>query len=120
LKQLKGIGSVFAKRILKYRNLLGGYYSTEQLREVYNFPIEILPLIENQIIVDTLRIKKIRINFAEYRDLLKHPYFNKKQVEAILEYRNKNGPFDNLNQLELIPQIDSLSLAKIKPYITCR
>ncbi len=31
LIQLAGIGSVFAKRILKYRDLLGGFYSTAQL-----------------------------------------------------------------------------------------
>ena len=37
---LKGIGPVFASRILKYRNLLGGFYSVSQLLEVYGFPEE--------------------------------------------------------------------------------
>ncbi|MEM9858315.1 MAG: helix-hairpin-helix domain-containing protein, partial [Bacteroidota bacterium] len=35
LKQLKGIGSVFSRRILKYRKLLGGFVTSDQLSEVY-------------------------------------------------------------------------------------
>jgi len=49
LVQLTGIGSVFANRILKYRELLGGFYSTAQLLEVYNFHVETFKKIENNI-----------------------------------------------------------------------
>ena len=35
LMALKGIGPVFSVRIVKYRELLGGYYETAQLQEVY-------------------------------------------------------------------------------------
>ena len=38
LVKLSGIGSVYAARILKYRELLGGYYLKKQLLEVYNMP----------------------------------------------------------------------------------
>lgn len=40
LKMVPGIGSVFAKRIIKYRDLLGGFYSVEQLGEVYGIDEE--------------------------------------------------------------------------------
>lgn len=120
LIKLNGIGAVFANRILKYRNLLGGFYSKHQLLEVYNFPVEIFPRIEGQIMVDTLLIKKIRINFAEYRELLRHPYLNKKQVEAILEYRENNGTFKNAQQFQSVPLIDSLTFTHVRPYITYR
>jgi DNA uptake protein ComE-like DNA-binding protein len=120
LVQLNGIGSVYANRILKYRELLGGFYSTSQLLEVYNFPEEIYRKIEENISVDTVFIKKIRLNFAEYPDLLKHPYFNKKQVEAILNYRNKNGSFQDIFQLKSTGIIDSETFSKVRPYLTCR
>lgn len=120
LVQLNGIGSVYAKRILKYRELLGGFYSSSQLLEVYNFPEETYRKIEDKISVDTVLIRKIRLNFVEYPDLLRHPYFNKKQVEAVLNYRNKNGSFQNIFQLESTGIIDSETFSKVRPYLTCR
>ena len=35
LTKLYGIGPAFASRIMKYRNLLGGFYALGQLKEVY-------------------------------------------------------------------------------------
>lgn len=35
LKQLKGIGNVLSKRIVKYRNSIGGFENIQQLKEVY-------------------------------------------------------------------------------------
>jgi DNA uptake protein ComE-like DNA-binding protein len=120
LMKLEGIGSVYAARILKYRDLLGGFYSTSQLLEVYNFPAETFRKIENNISADTLLIKKIRLNFAEYTELLRHPYLNKKQVEAVLNYRDKNGAFQDKLLLKKIGLIDSETFSRISPYFTCR
>lgn len=120
LEKLSGVGPVFAERITKYRKLLGGYYTKKQLLEVYNFPEETYKNIEQVISVDTLQVDKIRINFAEYTDLLSHPYLNKQQVEAVLDFRNKNGAFKNIRQLELHGLIESEIFVKIRPYLTCR
>jgi len=120
LMKINGIGSVYARRILKYRELLGGFYSTTQLLEVYNFPEETFKNIESSISTDTLLLKKIRVNFAEYADLLRHPYLNKKQVEAVLNYRGKNGSFQNILQLKTNGLIDSETFSRIRPYLTCR
>ena len=120
LVQLNGIGPAYANRIIKYRNLLGGFYSTAQILEVYNFPVETFQKIENSISADTVLIKKIRLNFAEFPDLIRHPYFNKKQVEAVLNFRNKNGSFQNILQLKSNGLIDSETFLKLRPYLTCR
>ena len=120
LISLNGIGSVFAERIMKYRELLGGFHSKHQLLEVYNFPLETFINIEEKILVDSVQLRKIRINFAEYAELLRHPYLNKKQVEAILAHRSRHGAFQNPEELKLLAPIDSVSFVKIRPYITCR
>lgn len=120
LMKLNGIGAAYASRIIKYRNLLGGFYSTKQLLEVYNFPEETYRSIENNISVDTLLIKKVRLNFAEYPDLLRHPYLNKNQVAAILKYRDKNGSFQDIIQLKTTGLIDSDLFLRVSPYLTCR
>src|SRR5690606_106619 len=42
LKQVYGIGPVLAERITKYRSLLGGFVTKEQLNEVYGLKDEAL------------------------------------------------------------------------------
>ncbi len=120
LIKLNGVGPVFASRIIKYRNLLGGFYSKEQLLEVYNFSEETYSMIENNITVDTTMLKKIRINFAEFGDLLRHPYFKKDQVKAVIDYREKNGSFTSVNELSEKKLLDKKSFRNIKPYLSCR
>ena len=120
LVKLKGIGPVYAARIIKYRELLGGYYSKNQLLEVYNFPEETFLNIEKYISADTVLIRKIRINFAGYKDLLRHPYLNKEQVKALLDYKEKNGAFENIAAIQWVNEIDSVTYLKMEPYFTCR
>lgn len=120
LIKLRGIGPVFAARIIKYRNLLGGYFSVEQLREVYGFPEDTYNRLKDNFTVDTLPIKKIRVNFAGYVELVRHPYIKKSHVEAILSHRDKHGPFSSEQQLLNNGLVDSVSFIRIKPYLTCR
>lgn len=120
LVQLNGIGPVYAARILKYRNLLGGFYGKHQLLEVYGFPEETYLAISENLATDSLRVKKLRINFAGYAELIRHPYFKKSNVEAILNFRQNNGPFSSQEQLLAEGLIDTATFAIIRPYITCR
>lgn len=120
LVKLPGIGPVFAKRIIKYRNLLGGFYEKEQLLEVYNFKPETYTIVEPYIFADTLYIKKIRINFASFNDLIRHPYLNKEQVNSILQYRNKNGSFSNIKSIEGLSGFNTENYKKLESYLTWR
>lgn len=119
LVALPGIGPVFAKRIIRYRDLLGGFYHKEQLLEVYNFPVETYNSLAEDLQVDTLAIKKLRINFLDFSELLRHPYLNKQQVEAIVKHREKTGSFKNLSKVAEIQAFDSETFARIRPYLTC-
>lgn len=120
LVQLKGIGASYAKRIIKYRNLLGGFYSKQQIKEIYNFPEETFTRIQQDICVDTLKVIKLRINFLEYQELIRHPYLHKKEVKLILETRQKNGAFKNISEIQSIEGFDPDVFNRIIPYITCR
>lgn len=120
LTKLSGIGPVFASRIVRYRDLLGGFYKTEQLLEVYNFPEETYKSLEGKVDADQDKVKKIQLNSAEFAEFLRHPYLSREQVQAIINYRNTNGPFQSVNDLIQKNILDSLTFLKIEPYIECR
>jgi DNA uptake protein ComE-like DNA-binding protein len=120
LVQLKGIGPAYANRIIKYRELLGGYYNKEQIKEVYNFPEELYQQVEPYVFVDTTTINKLRINFSEFSELLRHPYFSKNEVKLMLDKRDRDGAYKNIADLQVLEGFDSEKVKKIRPYITCR
>jgi len=120
LVELNGIGPSFASRIIKYRDRLGGYYAPSQLLEVYNFPIETYAKIEGYIYTDSLKIKKIRINFADFKELIKHPYFSKQNIDLMLKFREKHGPFNSLAEVQTSGIFNENEFKKVKPYLTCR
>ena len=91
LEALPGIGPVLSSRIIRYRNLIGGYVSVDQLKEVYGLPEETFDLISARVLADSLAIRKIRINESDYKQLIRHPYFQKNEVYAILKYRELEG-----------------------------
>lgn len=120
LVSLRGIGPVFAARIIKYRNLLGGFYSKRQLLEVYNFSEETFNEIKRYIITDSTAVKKIRINYAGYSELIRHPYLDKSDVDKIMEFRERYGQFISIDQIRSLIPADSLKTEKIRRYFTCR
>lgn len=117
LKQIRGIGSVFASRIVKYRALLGGYVSKEQLHEVYGMTEERYEEIAPYITIDTSQVERLHINEATLQQLKRHPYLDYYQAKAITEYRKKAGSIGNPQDLLKINLIDENTAKKIRPYI---
>ncbi len=99
LTRIYGIGPVLASRIVRYRNLLGGFHDREQLLEVYGIDRERLDMITDQIEVDTCRLVRISINRADFRTLLRHPYLDEYQVRAIMAYKDFRGEIKDPREL---------------------
>ena len=117
LVSLKGIGPVFAKRIMSYRKLLGGFCNKKQLLEVYNLPEETYLEIEPCLMVDTMLVRKISLNFSDTYTLAKHPYISKETAKKISSQRNKNGPFKNCLELLEYHILDKDTYHKLRPYL---
>lgn len=89
LTLLNGIGPVFASRIVKYRQKLGGFISKEQLLEVYGFKPEVMEKIKDNISVDTSLIIPIKINSATFKEIIRHPYYCYDTTLIIVRERDK-------------------------------
>lgn len=117
LEALPGIGPVLAARIIRFRKLLGGYASIGQLREVYGLPEETFVLISGRVTADSIDVIKIRINSAGYGDLIRHPYFKKNEVPAILKYRELTGRISGVDELVSNGVISLETARKLTPYL---
>jgi competence protein ComEA len=99
LTTLNGIGPVYASRICKYRNYLGGFISIEQIKEVYKLPEETFHSIKEYLTLDKTKVKKININFADVNELNAHPYCSYEEARKIIDYRSKKGFIQSVDQL---------------------
>lgn len=113
---LKGIGPVYARRIIELREKLGGFSHLEQLKEVYGLPDStfqnISPLLQESPIT-----QKLPINLATVEDLKKHPYLNYRQANAIVNYRKNHGKFTQWEALKQVKALPQKTIMQIKPYL---
>jgi competence protein ComEA len=117
LVTLKGIGPAYAMRIIRYRTKLGGFYSKEQLKEVFGIDEEHYLLIKDAIKLNPGAIQKVNINKATFDDLRRYPYLSYKQTNAIIQYRAEHGDYDNLDDMKDVAILDEATLNKVKPYL---
>jgi DNA uptake protein ComE-like DNA-binding protein len=118
LLSLRGIGPAFSKRILNFRNALGGFIAVEQLKEVYGFPDSTYQQIKGRLTVDAGKVRKININQATEEELGKHPYIGRKLASNIIKFRNEIRSYSEIGQLKQVPLINDEKYRKIAPYLS--
>ena len=116
LQILRGIGPYFAKNIIKYRELLGGYTGKEQLLEVYGMDSSRFMQIEERVTVVKTDLRKIDLNEGSFKSFLRHPYLEFYLVKEIFRYREKNG-FDSVGELKKVHLVTDELYKKVSPYL---
>ncbi len=119
LTTLPGIAPYMAGRIVRYRTLLGGFHHPGQLMEVYGMTEEKVAGAGEWLRADTALVTPLRINFADTRTLARHPYISQELASAIINFRSASGPFHTPRQLLENRITDTLTYARLRPYITC-
>ena len=119
LMKIYGIGPVLSKRIIKYRNLLGGFYSLDQLQEVYHLPEEVIETLKSHVFIDlrNMPVEKIGLNTMEFMQIASHPYISFNLARAIVSYRKQHGPFTTPEDLKKIHLMDDSTYLRVLPYI---
>ncbi|MFD2934408.1 helix-hairpin-helix domain-containing protein [Spirosoma flavum] len=113
---LKGIGSTLATRIIKFRDGLGGFVSTEQFREIYG--LDSLALDElNKFGKIQSAVHKIPVNTATADELDRHPFLSRRQAQIIVTYREQHGAYTSAESLKPIRILDAKTIEKITPYL---
>lgn len=116
LENLPGIGPVLAPRIIRFRKILGGFYSVAQLKEVYGMRPEHYSTVSPYLFVKDGDCQKFNINFSTLQELGHHPYIGYRTGSRILDLRDKRGKFTSPGDLSCLMGEDSLK--KLAPYLT--
>ncbi|HNI02206.1 MAG TPA: helix-hairpin-helix domain-containing protein [Chitinophagales bacterium] len=120
-ESLNGIGKVFAQRIIQFREKLGGFYSKEQLKDVYGIHDTVYQKIKEQIKITPVQFtRKINVNTATYEELTSNPYLFSTVAKQIIGYRTKVKPFNSIEDLQKLYYIKDHPeyYDKILPYIS--
>ncbi|MBQ1831158.1 MAG: helix-hairpin-helix domain-containing protein [Bacteroidales bacterium] len=87
LVSLRGIGPWYARKILDYRDRLGGFVAPEQLLEIEGIDAERFAGFADGITVDASRIRRLDLWHASDTVLARHPYLGPKGARSIVRYR---------------------------------
>lgn len=119
-QELRGIGPGYARRIVKFRKALGGFYKIEQVAELYGLPDSTYQKIKGKLHCRPHNIKKINLNTATEEELKSHPYLNWKQAKAIVRWREEQEPFDGPHVLQTLFEFDdgSGNYERLLPYLS--
>jgi competence protein ComEA len=118
LNFLKGIGSILASRIIKYRDKLGGFISKDQFKEVYGLsPLALDELNKYAFIINDFTPQKIKINSADQLTLSAHPYITNKMAAIIINYRKQHGLFKTEGNIREMKSISPEEIKKVLPYL---
>ena len=94
LIKVYGIGPAISDRILKLKELLGGFVSMEQMNDVWGLSPEVIENLNKNFKVAVLpKVRKVDINNASIKELMLFPYFKYALAKAIVTYRSMNGDF---------------------------
>ena len=99
LRSVVGIGEKSVAEIMRYRELLGGFSSVEQLSELKCVTESNYERILPQIRCDSCKISKIDINFADPKELMRHPYVSAKALRRIVKQRKLKGGWSGIEEM---------------------
>lgn len=118
LKKVYGIGEKLSLRIIKYRDVLGGFVSSAQLHEVWGLDSAAIDRLKQVSFIETnFRPRMLSINKAREEEIAIHPYLSKSAAKAITAYRFQHGRFQSIADLEKVQSLDLKTIHKIEPYL---
>ena len=113
LMKVPGIGSYYAKEIIRHGKWIGGYVSVDQLDEIEGFP----PTAKKYFVVSHPTPQRLNINKLTLQQLRRHPYINYYQAKAIVDYRRLYGDIKSLQDLRFSKAFPEDAIQHLEPYV---
>lgn len=117
LRKMEGIGKYWSARIVKYRELLGGFTHAEQIREIYGLEESLADQVLQQSYFEELPLRKISINQDSIKVLSRHPYISYSTAKSIVTYRKQHGDYHEVSELKKIISLSDSVYQRMLPYL---
>lgn len=118
LQAVRGIGPVLSGRIVRFREMLGGFVTMNQLYEVWGLDSAVVEEVKAHAFIEQeYQPAMIKINSATREELATHPYISPSQARLLHAYRQQHGPFKSTDELLKIHTLNSEFVKKVAPYI---
>lgn len=118
LMAVPGIGAYTARKILQYRHSLGGFVSVDQLSEIEGLHSENLTALKACAFIEKKpAIRRMAVNKAGVKSLLRHPYISYEQAVALVRLREEGGRLKNLESLSFLDEFSPKDLHRLGPYL---
>lgn len=114
LIKVRGIGPYYARKIIRYRERLGGFHSVRQLKEL-NMTYFNIDSCQGAFSVNPALIQKRDLDTMSFKAILRHPYLEYEDVQLIMRAKQKYGEL-SYRLLEEKGILAPYKLKKIKPY----
>jgi DNA uptake protein ComE-like DNA-binding protein len=116
-RSLPGVGAYRAKRIVRFRDALGGFSSIKQLSETRGLPDSTFQAIKQYLAPGKI-YRPLAINRARYEELKNHPYISRNLANSIVKNREKFGRFNGPEDLSRLRLINDKNKPQILPYLS--
>jgi competence protein ComEA len=117
LLQARDITLFDAKQIIKLRDELGGFYSSNQLSEVWQATPEKVAIWEKHLEIDSKNVKTININTASTKELTLHPYISWNLANSLVKLRSQNGFYKEVREIKKSVLMTDELFEKLKHYL---
>ena len=117
--QVNGVGEVLSKRIVRYRESIGGFRDEGQLNDVYGLSPEVVErILESFKILNVPKGEKQDLNSISVLALSEIPGFSYELARKVVEYREQRKRFESFEELAKIKDFPVEKLAGFQLYLT--
>ena len=118
LEKVNGIGKVNSKKIIDYRNKLGGFSDDIQIYQLYGLDHQVINKVLDEFTVKTPKeIVKMNFNSISASDIATIPGISFDLAKRIWEYRILNEQIESFSQLQNIEGLTKRKLQGIQLYL---
>lgn len=115
--KLPGIGPGYARRIIRYRKKLGGFYDIRQVAETFGLPDSTFNGIRSLLACKPVPLVQVPVNEASEEQLSLHPYISRKLARELVAYRMQHGALTGPQSLSILVNLEAEEGKKLLPYL---